>query len=96
VGETLKEKEKGRGQVKDDKGPFIRVNQDWCKACGICTAFCEKKVYEEDAYGKPVIARQELCNRCMKCVERCPEFAIEVDRLVRKGKSAPAEGTGEG
>lgn len=86
------EKEKKQGVGVKEKDSFIRINHTWCKGCGICIAFCEKKVYETDAYGQPLIANLEKCNRCMKCVERCPEFAIEVDRLNRnKDKSASTE-----
>ncbi|MCX7920189.1 MAG: 4Fe-4S binding protein [bacterium] len=60
----------------------ITLNYDWCKACGICIAFCPTKVYDtENLTGKPIIARPADCIGCMLCELRCPDFAIEVDEI---------------
>jgi 2-oxoglutarate ferredoxin oxidoreductase subunit delta len=91
VNKELQGKEKKPGSGEAVKDPFIRINRAWCKGCGICIAFCEKKVYESDGYGQPLLTNPEKCNRCMKCVERCPEFAIEVDRLVRNKDRAASQ-----
>jgi 2-oxoglutarate ferredoxin oxidoreductase subunit delta len=75
----------------DPSGEFILIRREWCKGCGLCTALCARKVYESDAYGQPVIADEALCNQCMQCVERCPEFAIEVKKTVRAAAKKGAE-----
>lgn len=51
---------------------------DWCKACGICIAFCPKKVFDRDEEGKPVIERPDDCNGCRFCELHCPDFAITI------------------
>jgi 2-oxoglutarate ferredoxin oxidoreductase subunit delta len=51
-----------------------------CKACGICTAFCPKSVFERDEEGKPVFAHKEKCIACGMCELRCPDYAIRIRR----------------
>ncbi len=71
-------------QPKQKKKEYdIRVNLDWCKACGICIAFCPTKVYDTDSHtAKPITARLEDCIGCMLCEIRCPDFAIEVKEKI--------------
>lgn len=54
------------------------IYRDWCKACGICIAFCPKKVYDCDEAGRPVIARPDDCVGCLFCEIHCPDFAITI------------------
>ena len=56
--------------------PPLNINMTWCKACGICIAFCPTQVFEPDRNGKPVIARPEACTQCTVCWTHCPDFAI--------------------
>jgi 2-oxoglutarate ferredoxin oxidoreductase subunit delta len=56
----------------------VEVNRAWCKACGICIAFCPGKVFDADATGVPVISKPEACTGCRLCVLRCPDFATKV------------------
>ena len=51
---------------------------DWCKACGICIAFCPKKVFDRSEDGKPVIQRPDDCIGCGFCELHCPDFAITI------------------
>jgi len=55
------------------------IYRDWCKACGICIAFCPKQVYDRDESGKPVAARPDDCVDCLFCELHCPDFAITID-----------------
>jgi len=57
---------------------MIQINRYWCKGCGICVAFCPKKVLELDDEGIVTAPREEHCIQCMLCELRCPDFAIEV------------------
>jgi len=54
------------------------INRDWCKGCGICVAFCPKKVLELDNGEKACVVRSEDCICCGLCELRCPDLAIEV------------------
>ena len=67
----------------------IEVFPDWCKACGICAAFCPKECIEQDAEGRPVIAAAWKCTGCRWCELHCPDFAICVREVA--GKEAKPE-----
>ena len=65
------------------------IYRDWCKACGICIAFCPKQVYDRDEGGKPLSARPDDCIGCLFCEEHCPDFAITIeDRYPDRRKEA--------
>ena len=63
-------------------GKQIVLNEKWCKACGICIAFCPRKALSADAEGKPVWS-SELCIRCSLCEQRCPDFAISLEEVAQ-------------
>lgn len=59
----------------------VTIHTAWCKKCGICAAFCPKKVFDLDEDGAPIAARPEDCIRCRLCELRCPDFAIKVEEV---------------
>jgi len=64
---------------KKDKKLFVQqIFEDWCKACGICIAFCPAKVFEKSANDKPVIKNPDACTGCRFCEFHCPDFAISI------------------
>jgi 2-oxoglutarate ferredoxin oxidoreductase subunit delta len=84
------EKKKGGGSNKKSaKKPKIHYDQfifrDWCKMCGICSAFCPKGVIGQDEIGMPVIERPDDCIGCRFCELHCPDFAITIKE--RKSES---------
>ena len=62
----------------------ITINLPRCKGCGICVAFCPKKVLAIDELGKVIIVNPEACIACGQCELRCPDYAIFVDKKVEK------------
>jgi 2-oxoglutarate ferredoxin oxidoreductase subunit delta len=58
--------------------PRIDVDDELCKACGICIELCPQKVFDADGQGRPQVARLEDCTRCRFCEQHCPDFALEV------------------
>jgi len=58
--------------------PRVTVNPKFCKSCGICAAFCPKTVFVQDKNGFPEVINEDKCIKCMLCVDRCPDFAIEI------------------
>ena len=63
----------------------IEINRKWCKCCGICAAFCPKKVLglDEEAE-KATVVNPEACIACMMCELRCPDLAIRVIKEEEK------------
>lgn len=64
--------------------PKVTINEKWCKKCGICGAFCPRGVFVTDDFGKPIAKYSQNCIKCMLCVIRCPDFAIEVEEEEKK------------
>lgn len=55
----------------------IIINKKACKRCGICVAFCPKKVFTSEN-GLPIVANLDECTKCKLCELRCPDYAIIV------------------
>ncbi len=73
----------GRGVKSGDTR--IHIFKAWCKACGICAAFCPAQVLARDEGGYPYVQQLDKCIKCGFCEIRCPDFAITVE-AVSKGK----------
>lgn len=56
----------------------VQINREWCKGCGICIAFCPKKVLILDDEEKACWAHSEKCINCRLCELRCPDVAVEL------------------
>jgi len=54
------------------------IFRDWCKCCGICSAFCPKNVIALDEDGAPCIINPDNCIGCRFCEIHCPDFAITI------------------
>ena len=53
------------------------INTTWCTGCGICAAFCPRKVLEVQ-HGKIAAVNIDACIKCALCELRCPDYAIHV------------------
>ncbi len=63
--------------MKTDKDKLVLyVKPEWCKGCGICVAFCPKKVLDLDIHERIKIMNPDDCIKCGACQMRCPDFAI--------------------
>jgi 2-oxoglutarate ferredoxin oxidoreductase subunit delta len=83
-----------QGEAKKKKEePRIDIFKAWCKACGICVAFCPTGALAKDEAGNPYVKDIEKCIRCGWCEIRCPDFAITVGQKHKKkeGKGEEAE-----
>jgi len=56
----------------------LEINKAWCKGCGICVAFCPKKVLEMQ-HGKIAVANPDSCILCNICGGLCPDYAIWIE-----------------
>ncbi len=67
------------GKARAKKKKFSQtIYLDWCKACGICIAFCPRRVFDADENGQPLAARPDDCIGCRFCEQHCPDFAISI------------------
>lgn len=63
---------------------MIRIDARYCKGCGICIRFCERRVLDlsDDVnslgYYMPCVVDAGECNDCRQCELLCPDFAIFV------------------
>lgn len=57
------------------------ILEDRCTACGTCEEVCPTNVFDRDAEGRPVIARQAECHSCFLCEAHCPADALYVSPL---------------
>jgi 2-oxoglutarate ferredoxin oxidoreductase subunit delta len=82
-------------QDMEKKGKTLFVQKifaDWCKACGICIAFCPAGVFVEGESSMPLIKNPDACTGCRFCEFHCPDFAITIyerypDRRKKKDDS---------
>jgi 2-oxoglutarate ferredoxin oxidoreductase subunit delta len=70
----------------------IGIYRDWCKACGICAAFCPRQCLSLDPQGRPVVDQARRCTGCRWCELHCPDFAICVKEVA---ESKAEEGSAE-
>lgn len=68
----------------------IAIDPGWCKKCGLCAAFCPRKVIEDSGY--PKVTDPERCTGCLLCEMHCPDFAITVRRREEDGGSQAVAG----
>jgi 2-oxoglutarate ferredoxin oxidoreductase subunit delta len=65
----------------------IQFYHDWCKACGLCMAFCPRQIIRANEHGKPLVTEPDRCIGCRFCETHCPDFAITVsERQPRRRK----------
>lgn len=62
-----------------NKNKKLVIDTEWCKGCGICAAFCPKKVLEVKS--KVKIVDPEACIFCGQCEMRCPDYAIYLEDI---------------
>jgi 2-oxoglutarate ferredoxin oxidoreductase subunit delta len=69
----------------------IDIYRAWCKACGICAAFCPKHCIQLDDEGTPVVRDADECSGCGWCELHCPDFAISVHPRQSRGMTPVEE-----
>lgn len=63
----------------------VRIKEEWCKGCGICIAFCPKKVLAMGERLKAEVRYPENCIGCRRCEFYCPDLAITVEEAEKVG-----------
>jgi 2-oxoglutarate ferredoxin oxidoreductase subunit delta len=77
--------ETNNGNKKLKKEYTHTIFRDWCKRCGICVAFCPKKVFVRNEDGMPEISNPTACIGCRFCELHCPDFAISIKQNGSRG-----------
>ncbi len=65
-------------KAKEKKLYIVTFFHKWCKACGLCSALCAKKIIKKDQLGLPYIDAMNSCIGCRFCEIHCPDFAITI------------------
>ena len=64
----------------------VRICGETCKGCGLCIAFCPKKILtvstliNNKGYSPTKVAVMEDCIGCKSCALFCPDGAISIYR----------------
>ncbi len=80
---------------KNRKQHDIEIYEAWCKACGICVAFCPRECLSLDEEGMTAATKPERCTGCGWCEIHCPDFAISIRERKDKGSSDKGEANRE-
>ena len=72
------------------------INRLWCKGCELCVRSCPARILELDEELKVYVTDFSKCLFCGLCEERCPDFAIRVEKpsvleVEAPGEAQPAE-----
>lgn len=74
--------------------PWIVVNEDRCKGCGLCIHFCPKKAIgiaehlNKRGYYPAALINREACIGCGICARMCPDVAISVYKEDKQEKQS--------
>ncbi len=74
--------------------PYIEVDPELCKGCGICVSVCPKEVLK---LGEKINTKgynfavqfKEGCIGCKMCADMCPDVAITVFKEVKAEGAKP-------
>jgi 2-oxoglutarate ferredoxin oxidoreductase subunit delta len=64
--------------------PLVKINEGYCKSCGLCINACQKKCLQFskriNKLGSPYVefVNEKDCIGCGFCYQVCPDVCIEV------------------
>ncbi|MCK5743636.1 MAG: 4Fe-4S binding protein [Caldisericia bacterium] len=58
----------------------VELFRRFCKSCMLCLRVCPKDVFSTNERGQVVVSDDSNCIGCNRCVEICPDFALEVTK----------------
>ncbi len=72
------EEKKCRAKVCTDLITY-RIDEDTCRACGICASNCPAGAITGEPGKPPYVINEEACVRCGTCLEVCPFGAVKLE-----------------
>jgi 2-oxoglutarate ferredoxin oxidoreductase subunit delta len=72
----------------------VIINQERCKACGLCVAHCPKQLLQagsamNEAGHHPVVQNEpEECTGCAICALMCPDVCFTIYKTNERGQAA--------
>ena len=95
MGDDIKHHGKDKQKLKEIERKLkmnkVTFDSEMCKGCGLCVAFCPKKIIElssqkfnKKGYHSAAIIEggQEKCIACAICATMCPDAVIKVEKDV--------------
>lgn len=76
----------------------IRINEDFCKGCELCTTACPKNIIvmavrlNASGFHPAIVVDKDSCISCGFCTRMCPDVAITVWKEEKKHDEAAHEG----
>lgn len=65
----------------------FKVNEEYCKGCGLCVSVCPKKILElsldktnSKGYNAMRIIDEDKCIGCLCCARICPDVVMQIER----------------
>lgn len=64
----------------------VRIDQDRCKGCGLCTLYCPAKILvlsnkiNINGYHPAMVTDPSRCISCLNCYLICPDLCYEVHK----------------
>ena len=64
----------------------VRINDKYCKGCGLCVEVCAedvlymKDVINEVGINAAAVKSDGICKACMNCCLICPDACIEIEK----------------
>lgn len=65
---------------------FVHVDDEGCKACGLCISVCPKKIIvtsdkmNHKGYQPVKVTPMEECIGCAACAKICPDCVLRVEK----------------
>ena len=78
---------------------IVVIDEDRCKGCGLCVAFCPQQVlrlaegrFNTKGYTPVEVANPAACTGCAMCALVCPDVVFTVYRRKRQPEPATTPG----
>ncbi|MEW6719312.1 MAG: 4Fe-4S dicluster domain-containing protein [Thermodesulfobacteriota bacterium] len=78
-----KQREAEKVESRENEKVKVSIIPRYCKGCEICVKLCPTQVLGMEMF-KAKVVDIDRCIICMQCEQRCPDFAIFVEKKEPK------------